>query len=76
MPSDRTDDMSTGSVEIPTDTVTVDFDRYEVTVDQYVQIYSKTRTEAKYHPEEVLPFKDDFTKFVFTGFKDHKRQYA
>lgn len=50
--------------------------RKRITFEEYVGIYSKARGETSYHPDEVLPFKDEFTRFVFTGFKDHKRQYA
>ncbi|MEW6442986.1 MAG: hydroxymethylglutaryl-CoA synthase [bacterium] len=50
--------------------------RKRVTFEQYVQIYSKSSEEILYHPGETEAFKDRFTRFVFTGFKDHKRQYA
>jgi len=50
--------------------------RRKVSVEEYVEIYSKNRREIRYHPRDVLPYKDPFTRFVFTGFRDHKRQYA
>jgi len=50
--------------------------RREIKFNEYEEVYSKTREEISYHPDDVLPFKDTFTRFVFTGFKDHKRQYA
>jgi len=50
--------------------------RTKVSVEEYVEIYSRHRREIRYHPREVVPHKDPFTRFVFTGFKDHKRQYA
>jgi hydroxymethylglutaryl-CoA synthase len=49
--------------------------RKKITFEKYVQTYSKSWEETFYHPGEVEVFKDDFTRFVFTGFKDHKRQY-
>jgi hypothetical protein len=39
------------------------------------QTHSKGWEETFYHPGEVEVFKDTFTRFVFTGFQDHKRQY-
>lgn len=50
--------------------------RREITFEQYVQIHSKSPAEVLYHPSEVKSFKDAYTRFVFTGFQDHKRQYA
>jgi hydroxymethylglutaryl-CoA synthase len=49
--------------------------RKKVTFEKYVQTYSKSWEETFYHPGEVEVFKDSFTRFVFTGFQDHKRQY-
>jgi hydroxymethylglutaryl-CoA synthase len=49
--------------------------RKRVTFEKYVQTYSKSWEEILYHPGEVECFKDSFTRFVFVGFKDHKRQY-
>ena len=50
--------------------------RKKVTFEQYTQMYSKNGEEVYYPPEEVIGYKDDFTKFVFTGFKEHKRIYV
>ena len=50
--------------------------RKKLTFEQYVQFYSKSDQEILYHPEELKGFKDKFTRFVFTGFQGHKRQYA
>ncbi len=49
--------------------------RKKITFERYVQTHSKGWEETFYHPGEVEVFKDAFTRFVFTGFKDHKRQY-
>ncbi len=49
--------------------------RKPVTFERYVQTYSKSWEEILYHPGEVEGFKNEFTRFVFVGFKDHKRQY-
>lgn len=49
--------------------------RKRITFEKYIQTYSKGWEEVLYHPGEVEAFKDSFTRFVFTGFKDHKRQY-
>ena len=49
--------------------------RKEINFEQYTQIYSKSAEEIFYYPEEAKSFKDPFTKFVFTGFKGHKRMY-
>jgi len=50
--------------------------RKRITFEQYVQICSKDWAEILYQPLEIQPFKDAFTRFAFTGFKDHKRQYV
>jgi hydroxymethylglutaryl-CoA synthase len=50
--------------------------RKPVTFEQYVQWYSRSRAETLYSPEEVEAHKDPFTRFIFIGFKDHKRQYV
>jgi len=50
--------------------------RKRLTFEQYVQCYSKSGEEVLYYPEEVKGFKNKFTRFVFTGFQGHKRQYA
>ena len=49
--------------------------RKKINFEQYTQIYSKSAEEIFYYPEEAKSFKDQFTKFVFTGFKGHKRMY-
>ncbi|MGE5253424.1 MAG: hydroxymethylglutaryl-CoA synthase [Planctomycetaceae bacterium] len=49
--------------------------RKRITFEKYVQTYSKSGEEIFYHPGEVEAFKDAFTRFVFTGFKEHRRQY-
>jgi len=49
--------------------------RKELTFEQYTQFYSKSSEEINYYPAEVSQYKDSFTKFVFTGFKNHKRNY-
>ena len=49
--------------------------RKRITFEQYVQIYSKGGEEIRYLPGEAVSFKDPFTRFVFTGFSNHKRQY-
>jgi hydroxymethylglutaryl-CoA synthase len=50
--------------------------RKRITFEQYVQICSKGWAEVLYHPLEIQAFKDPFTRYAFTGFKDHKRQYV
>jgi hydroxymethylglutaryl-CoA synthase len=50
--------------------------RKRITFEQYVQICSKGWAETLYHPLEIQAFKDPFTRYAFTGFKDHKRQYV
>lgn len=50
--------------------------RKRLTFEQYIQYYSKTGEEILYYPEEARGFKNKFTRFVFTGFQGHKRQYA
>ena len=49
--------------------------RKKITFEQYTQIYSKSGEEIFYFPEEAKGYKDQFTKFVFTGFNEHKRMY-
>ena len=50
--------------------------RRRISFEQYVEIYEKDRKTISYHPDDVLGHKDPFTRFVYTGLKDHKRQYA
>jgi len=50
--------------------------RKRITFEQYVQICSKGWAEILYQPLEIQTFKDTFTRFAFTGLKDHKRQYV
>ena len=50
--------------------------RKRLTFEQYVQCYSKSGEEVFYYPEEAKGFKNKYTRFVFTGFQEHKRQYA
>jgi hydroxymethylglutaryl-CoA synthase len=50
--------------------------RKPVTFEQYVQWYSSSRAQTHYSPEEGEAHKDPFTRFIFIGFKDHKRQYV
>jgi hydroxymethylglutaryl-CoA synthase len=50
--------------------------RKRLTFEQYIQFYSKSDEEILYYPEEARGFKSEFTRFVFTGFKEHRRQYA
>ncbi len=49
--------------------------RKRLTFEQYIQFYSKSGEEVHYYPEEAKGFKNKFTRFVFTGFQGHKRQY-
>jgi hydroxymethylglutaryl-CoA synthase len=50
--------------------------RKKITFEQYIQFYSKSWEEVFYYPDEANSFKNKYTRFVFTGFKDHKRQYV
>ena len=50
--------------------------RKRLTFEQYIQFYSKSGEEVLYYPEEAKSFKNKLTRFVFTGFKEHKRQYS
>ena len=50
--------------------------RKKLTMEQYTQFYSKTSEEVLYYPSEANSFKTGDTRFIFTGFKDHKRQYV
>lgn len=50
--------------------------RKRLTFEQYVNFYSKSGEEVIYYPEEAKGFKNKYTRFVFTGFQNHKRQYA
>ena len=50
--------------------------RKKLTMEQYTQYYSKSSEEVLYYPDEAAGFKNRYTRFVFTGFKDYKRQYV
>jgi hydroxymethylglutaryl-CoA synthase len=49
--------------------------RKKITFEKYVQTYSKSGEEVIYYPGEAETYKDQFTRFVFMGFKDHRREY-
>jgi len=50
--------------------------RKKISIEHYTHIYSQKPEEIIYFPTEVQNFKDEYTQFVFTGIKDHKRQYV
>ena len=49
--------------------------RKKITFEEYTQFYSKSQDEVLYSPGEMNSLKNQYTKFLFTGFTDHKRQY-
>ena len=49
--------------------------RKKISIDHYTHIYSKQDKDVIFFSPEVQNFKDNFTRFVFKGIKDHKRQY-
>ena len=50
--------------------------RKKISIEHYTHIYSQRLQDIRYFPQEVRYFKDEYTQFVFTGIKDHKRQYV
>ncbi len=50
--------------------------REKISIEHYTHIYSQRLQDVKYFPQEARHFKDEYTQFVFTGIKDHKRQYV
>jgi hydroxymethylglutaryl-CoA synthase len=50
--------------------------REKISIEHYTHIYSKRLQDVKYFPQEARHFKDEYTRFVFTGIEDHKRQYV
>jgi hydroxymethylglutaryl-CoA synthase len=50
--------------------------REKITFEQYNQFYSKSQEEVFYNSGEAKSLKNQFSRFVFTGIKDYKRQYA
>ena len=50
--------------------------RKKISIEHYTHIYSKNIEDVIYFPEEVQNFKDEFTRFIFTGIKDNRRQYV
>jgi hydroxymethylglutaryl-CoA synthase len=50
--------------------------RKKITFDEYTRFYSKSWEEDFDPPGETDSLKNEYTKFVFTGVKDHKRQYV
>ena len=50
--------------------------RKKISIEHYTHIYSQRLQDVRYFPQEVRYFKDEYTQFVFTGIKDHKRQYV
>ncbi len=50
--------------------------RKKISIEHYTHIYSQKPQDVRYFPQEVRHFKDEYTQFVFTGIKDHKRQYV
>ncbi len=51
-------------------------DRKQISLEHYTHIYSHRPQDVKYFPQEAGHFKDAYTRFVFTGIRDHKREYA
>jgi len=49
--------------------------RRKITFKEYTQFYSKSQEEVVHSPSEMNSLKNQYTKFLFTGFMDHKRQY-
>jgi hydroxymethylglutaryl-CoA synthase len=49
--------------------------RKKITFEEYTQFYSKSWEEVSDPPDGANSMKNEYTRFVFTGFKDHKRQY-
>jgi hydroxymethylglutaryl-CoA synthase len=49
--------------------------RKKISFEEYTQFYSKSSEEIYYPPGEIDSLKNQYTKFLFTGFKDHKRLY-
>jgi hydroxymethylglutaryl-CoA synthase len=50
--------------------------RKKITFEEYTRFYSKNQEGVSYSPGEINSLKNQYTKFLFTGFVDHKRQYA
>ncbi len=49
--------------------------RKKITFEEYTQFYSNSREEVFYPPDDINSLKTQYTKFLFAGIKDHKRQY-
>lgn len=50
--------------------------RRKISLEHYTHIYSHRPQDVRYFPEEACHYKDEYTRFVFTGITDHKRQYV
>jgi hydroxymethylglutaryl-CoA synthase len=50
--------------------------RKKITIEEYTRLYSKNWEEDSPSAGETNFLKNEYTRFVFTGFKDYKRQYV
>lgn len=50
--------------------------RRKITMEEYTDLYGEAGTSKTIRREEIAPPNDEYSRFIFTGVKDHKRQYA
>jgi hydroxymethylglutaryl-CoA synthase len=50
--------------------------RKKITMEQYTELYGEPDTGKSMMNNQAIAVDDEFSRYVFTGVKDHKRQYA
>jgi len=50
--------------------------RKKITIEQYTELYGEPVTSKTMMNNQAITIDDEFSRYIFTGIKDHKRQYA
>jgi len=50
--------------------------RKKITIEQYTELYGEPVTSKTMMNSQAITIDDEFSRYIFTGIKDHKRQYA
>jgi len=50
--------------------------RTKITIEQYTELYGEQPANSKMTERHEASVGDEFSRYIFTGVKDHKRQYA
>ena len=50
--------------------------RKKITIEQYTELYGEPHASNTTMNNQAITIDDEFSRYIFTGIKDHKRQYA